>query len=272
MTGRILSIAGSDPSGGAGIQADIKTITALGGYAMTAITALTVQNTTGVASIHPIDPNIISDQINSVLDDIGADAIKIGMIGDNAAADAIADALTPYADTVPIVLDPVLVATSGDQLAADGVVGALKRRLMPISRIVTPNAPEAAALSGKTIATPDDARSAGADLRTTHGPGAVLVKGGHLDDDCITDMLITADGAKSFRAPRLVSSSTHGTGCTLAAAIATGLAQGQSLELAVTRAIQFVRAAIETAPGYGAGHGPLNHMHAIPAFSPETPA
>ena len=258
MQGRVLIIAGSDPSGGAGVQADIKTVTALGGYAAAAITSLTVQNTRGVTAAHPVEPAIIRDQILAVLDDIGADAIKIGMIGARAAAIAIADALVEFAATIPIVLDPVLVATSGDALAEDGMPALLLERLAPLAAIVTPNAEEAARLTGIAVNSSDDLVAAGTAL-IRRGATAALVKGGHLKGDIVEDALVTLDGARIFRNPRIETTSTHGTGCTLASAVATGIAQGLPLAAAVKRAIDYVQEAIRTAPGFGTGSGPLNH-------------
>ena len=258
MQGRVLIIAGSDPSGGAGVQADIKTVTALGGYAASAITAITVQNTKGVTGVHPVAPDVIRAQIIAVLEDIGADAIKIGMIGARAAGVAIADALVEIAPTVPVILDPVLVATSGDALAGDDMPALLLERLVPISAIVTPNAEEAAVLAGFNVATPIDLVAAGQAL-IQRGATAALVKGGHLEGESVEDALVTLDGARLFRHPRIETTSTHGTGCTLASAVATGLAQGAPLAAAVKRAIDYVHEAIRTAPGLGAGAGPLNH-------------
>jgi hydroxymethylpyrimidine/phosphomethylpyrimidine kinase len=258
LQGRVLIIAGSDPSGGAGVQADVKTVTALGGYAAAAITALTVQNTTGVKSVHPVDPEIIRNQIVAVLEDVGADAIKIGMIGERAAGLAIADALVEFAPAVPLILDPVLVATSGDALAADDMPAFLLERLVPLCAIVTPNAEEAARLTGLSIKSADDLVASGEAL-IRRGATAALVKGGHLSGDIVEDALVTLDGARVFRSPRIETTSTHGTGCTLASAVATGIAQGLPLAAAVKRAIDFVHEAIRTAPGFGAGAGPLNH-------------
>lgn len=262
MKGRVLIIAGSDPSGGAGVQADIKTVTALGGYAAAAITALTVQNTRGVTAVMQVPPEIILGQIKAVLDDIGADAIKIGMIGDLAAAAAIESALRPVASDIAIVLDPVLIATSGDSLAQKGVAEFILRRLLPLASLVTPNSDEAAILTGFSVRTPEDLARAGRDL-VRDGAAAALVKGGHLDGDVVMDVLVDAAGKAAFSNPRIASTSTHGTGCTLASAVATGLAQGLPLRGSVERAIAYVREAILTAPGFGAGRGPLNHAHTV---------
>ncbi len=261
MQGRVLIIAGSDPSGGAGIQADIKTVTALGGYAATAITAITVQNTKGVAAVHPVAPDVITAQINAVMDDIGADAIKIGMIGDVETAEIILSTLRACPD-IPVVLDPVLVATSGDALAKDGVAAVIKEKLTSLSAVITPNTEEAAALTG-IVVTDRDAKIAAGEALVAAGAGAALVKGGHIQGDTVEDALITPAGARIFSSPRIETTSTHGTGCTLASAIATGLAQGMALQSAVKRAIGYVQTAIKTAPGYGGGCGPLNHGHTV---------
>lgn len=265
MKGRILIIAGSDPSGGAGLQADIKTVTALGAYAAAAVTAITVQNTRGVSAVHAVPPEIIRDQIVAVLDDIGADVIKIGMIGEEAAARALADLLRARAGGIPVVLDPVLVATSGDALAGEGVAGVILKELLPLAAIVTPNAEEARALTGLDVRDESGLTRAGAALIGA-GAAAALVKGGHLEGDEVTDVLTTASGSRTFRNRRIETTSTHGTGCTLASAIAASLAQGLSTEDSVERAIAYVREALRTAPGLGSGCGPLNHTHGIRSF------
>ncbi|PQA88649.1 bifunctional hydroxymethylpyrimidine kinase/phosphomethylpyrimidine kinase [Hyphococcus luteus] len=261
MKGRVLIIAGSDPSGGAGIQADIKTVTALGGYAATAIAALTVQNTKGVSAVHGVAPEIVAAQIEAVMTDIGADAIKIGMIGDVETAQVIENALKKH-PSVPVILDPVLVATSGDALAKDGVAAFIRDRLLPLSFVVTPNTDEAAALTGQTVETQDDMIEAGRALRRA-GAGAALVTGGHKAGETVEDALVLEGGERIYSNRRIETTSTHGTGCTLASAIATGLAQGMALPAAVKRAVDYTHKAIETAPGYGGGHGPLNHAHTI---------
>lgn len=267
MKGRVLIIAGSDPSGGAGIQADIKTVTALGGYAATAITALTVQNTKGVSAVHPVAPELIRAQIEAVMSDIGADAIKIGMIGDITTAQLIGDFLKDAALSIPVVLDPVLVATSGDALAGDGVAATIRDVLAPLATIITPNTQEAAALTGVVVANDAGMIAAGETL-VALGASAALVKGGHMAGDEVVDVLADASGVRSFRNRRLSTTSTHGTGCTLASAIATGLAQGFNLAAAVERAVAYVHEAIRTAPGYGTGHGPLNHGHVLDKNEP----
>jgi hydroxymethylpyrimidine/phosphomethylpyrimidine kinase len=258
MRGRVLAIAGSDSGGGAGIQADVKTVTALGGYAATAITALTAQNTLGVAGILAVPPAFVTRQIEVVLQDIGADAVKTGMLGDAAVIEAVAEALQRSAEGVPVVVDPVMVAKGGARLLQSGAVDVLTRRLLPQATVITPNLPEAEALLGEAI--PDvAAMHRAASMLLTLGVPAVLLKGGHLPGDTVVDLLATAEATEAFAAPRIASRHTHGTGCTLASAVATGLAQGMPLRDAVVRARDYVRRAIAAAPGYGAGHGPLNH-------------
>ncbi|MGZ3404546.1 MAG: bifunctional hydroxymethylpyrimidine kinase/phosphomethylpyrimidine kinase [Phenylobacterium sp.] len=254
--GRVLIIAGSDSGGGAGIQADIKTVTALGGYAATAITAITVQNTLGVSAVQPMEPALVEAQARAVLDDIGADIIKTGMLGDAEMVRAVARLLTDAA--VPAVVDPVMVAKGGTQLL-DGVALAMVRELLvPRTALLTPNAPEAEALTGMVVETTADLRRAGEELLTM-GAGAVLMKGGHVEGARVTDILITPYGETVFEGERIESRHTHGTGCTLASACAVGLAQGMSLEAAAARAWDYVRQAILLAPGLGGGHGPLDH-------------
>lgn len=258
MHGRVLVIAGSDSGGGAGIQADIKAITALGAFAATALTALTAQNTTGVFGVHPVPPAFIRQQIQVVMEDIGADVLKSGMLGDTATIEAVCDALSTFAPGVPLVLDPVMVAKGGHHLLATEAVATLRRRLLPVAAVITPNLPEAEALSGLSITSPADMREAASALLALGVP-AVLLKGGHLPGDILVDMLATADGIEEFVSTRIVTRHTHGTGCTMASAVAAGLAQRLSLRDAVIRARAYVRAAITAAPGFGAGHGPLDH-------------
>ncbi|MFN3960389.1 MAG: bifunctional hydroxymethylpyrimidine kinase/phosphomethylpyrimidine kinase [Parvularculaceae bacterium] len=260
MKGRVLVIAGSDPSGGAGAQADIKTVTALGGYAAAAITALTVQNTKGVSAVHPVAPQVIAAQIAAVLDDIGADAIKIGMIGDRAAGLAIADAIAFHATAIPVVVDPVLIATSGDALAGEGVAALILERFAPLAAVITPNADEARALTGIDVTSAADLVAAGQALMR-RGATAALVKGGHLKGDMIEDALVTPGGAEIFRHQRIGAGALHGTGCTLASGVATGLAQGLALRAAVMRALDYVEGAIAHAEGFGAGAHPLDHAY-----------
>ena len=260
MKGRVLIIAGSDSGGGAGIQADIKTVTALGGFAMTAVTALTAQNTLGVHAIHDVPPDFIAQQMRVVLEDIGADAIKIGMLGNAAAIEAVADALSAYAPEIPIILDPVMVAKGGAALLEDDASGALISRLLPMATLLTPNIPEAEVLAARSIADIDDMEAAGRALIDA-GAKAVLMKGGHMEGDVLTDLLIEGGRIEIYSSPRQETAHTHGTGCTLASACAVGVAQGLELPQAVARARDYVQEAIRTAPGYGSGHGPLNHGH-----------
>jgi hydroxymethylpyrimidine/phosphomethylpyrimidine kinase len=240
---RILTIAGSDSSGGAGIQADIKTITMLGGYAMSAITAVTAQDTCGVHLVEVLSADLVLSQIDACIGDIGVDAVKIGMLGSAQIAHAVADRLEGL--SVPVVFDPVMVATSGAALA-DGATQAAFVRLIGLAALVTPNLPELAALGGE------------AELAAQ--AKAVLIKGGHGEGAMLIDRLVTRAGEQArWQDARIDTAHTHGTGCTLAAAIATGLGQGLALEGAITRAREFVRAAIVAAPGFGKGHGPLGH-------------
>ncbi|HEX3917475.1 MAG TPA: bifunctional hydroxymethylpyrimidine kinase/phosphomethylpyrimidine kinase [Caulobacteraceae bacterium] len=254
--GRVLIIAGSDSGGGAGIQADIKTVTALGGYAATAVTAITVQDTLGVHGVHPIPPDVIAAQIRVVLADIGADAIKTGMLGDAAAVEAVLEALADWPD-IPLVVDPVMVAKGGASLIQPDALAPL-RRLIERAALVTPNAPEAEALTGLPVATTDDLRRAGEALLTS-GVRAVLMKGGHVAGESVVDLLMTPAGETALEGPRIATRHTHGTGCTLASACAAGLAQGLPLEHAVARAWAYTAEAIRRAPGFGAGAGPLDH-------------
>ena len=258
---RILCIAGSDSGGGAGIQADIKTITRLGGHAMTAITAITAQNSLGVEAVELLAPDLVIAQIDAVARDIGVDAIKIGMIGSAETAAAVAARLTAFDAALPIVFDPVMIASSGAALA-DAVTIALFERLMARATLVTPNLPELAALVGDPL--PDDAAIvAGARAVAERCGAAMLVKGGHAEGEIVTDRLIGADGPIAhWSAPRIPTCHSHGTGCTLASGIATGLGAGLGLERAIARARAFVRAALAVAPGYGAGHGPMGHATA----------
>jgi hydroxymethylpyrimidine/phosphomethylpyrimidine kinase len=253
----VLIIAGSDSGGGAGIQADIKTVTALGGYAATAITAVTVQNTLGVTGVHPIPLELIDAQARAVLDDIGADAIKTGMLGTVAVVRTVAEILES-ARAIPAVVDPVMVAKGGEALLAPEATEAVRRLLVPRAALLTPNAPEAEALTGLSVTTPDEARRAGEALLEA-GAKAVLMKGGHIPGDRVVDLLITPAGETAFEGERIETRHTHGTGCTLASACATGLAQGLELTAAVARAWDYVHQAILHAPGFGAGHGPLDH-------------
>jgi hydroxymethylpyrimidine/phosphomethylpyrimidine kinase len=257
MKGRVLVVAGSDSGGGAGIQADIKTITALGAYAATAITALTAQNTEAVLGIEPVTPHFVRLQIEAVLSDIGADCVKTGMLFDAAVIDAVADGIPP---ALPLIVDPVMVASSGTRLLDAHAIGILKRRLIARAAVVTPNVPEAEILVGATITSLDDMHRA-ADALLGAGAAAVVLKGGHLGGDIVRDLVAERGGSFVLEAPRIATRSTHGTGCTLASAIAAGIAQGMALRPAVERAHAYVQRAIATAPGFGRGNGPLNHAH-----------
>jgi hydroxymethylpyrimidine/phosphomethylpyrimidine kinase len=259
---RLLIIAGSDSGGGAGIQADIKTATALGAYAMTAVTAVTVQNTQGVHAIHPIPASIVRAQIVSALEDIGADAIKIGMLGSSETIEAVAQTLVAHARDIPLVVDPVMEAKGGASLLEDEAANTLTVSLFPLATLITPNVPEASRLTGLPVETVADCAQAGQSLLAT-GAQAVLIKGGHLPGETVTDVLVSHASAQRLTAPRLNTTSTHGTGCTLATAIAVGLAQGLPLLDSIRRARSYVQEAIRTAPGFGHGHGPLNHMHTL---------
>ncbi|MEA3001578.1 MAG: hydroxymethylpyrimidine/phosphomethylpyrimidine kinase [Sphingomonadales bacterium] len=258
---RILIVAGSDSGGGAGIQADIKTVTMLGGFAATAITAITAQNSLGVAAVMPVPADMVLKQIEAVLGDIGADAVKIGMIGSAATAAALAERLERL-DGVPIVFDPVMVATSGDALAEPATIAGFER-LMRVATLITPNAPELAALAGRPVESLEQLRDAALALAARTG-GAVLAKGGHLDAASLTDLLVEGEAVHSFAAPRIDTPHSHGTGCTLASAIAVHLAHGRPPAEAVARARSFVRTALRAAPGFGAGHGPMGHHDASP--------
>ena len=261
MKGRVLIIAGSDSGGGAGIQADIKAVTALAGFAMTAITALTAQNTLGVQGVHPVPLDFLRLQIDSVLADLGVDAVKTGMLGDSGTIDVVAEALDRLPG-VPVVVDPVMVAKGGHKLLVDEAVAHLRRTMLPRATVLTPNVPEAALLAGMAITTEADMREAALRL-LSFGVPAVLMKGGHLDSADVVDMLVTPEGLEEFRSERLLTRHTHGTGCTLASAIAAGLAQGMKLPAAVARARRYVHRAIASAPGYGSGHGPLDHANTV---------
>ncbi len=254
--GRILIIAGSDSGGGAGIQADIKTCAAFGAYAATAITAVTAQNTIGVQKVHVLSPDMVKSQIDSVLSDIGADVIKIGMLANQEIIETVAEAIKD--ESAFVVLDPVMVATSGDKLLEDGAIKALKEILIPLCDVITPNVPEAEILTDLEIVDVDDLGKAGAKLLEM-GAYAALMKGGHLKGSVVVDVLVSEDENAMMTAPRIHSKHTHGTGCTLASAIAANMALGVPLDEAVNIAREFVFEAIRSAPKLGSGHGPLNH-------------
>ena len=254
--GRVLIIAGSDSGGGAGIQADIKTVTALGGYAATAITAVTVQDTLGIRSTHPIPAAVVEAQARAVLDDIGADVIKTGMLGGRDVVEAVARVLAGAG--VPAVVDPVMISKSGAALLDPAALDVFLALMIPAAALLTPNAPEAEALTGGPVTSIEGQRRAGEALLRA-GAKAVLVKGGHVPGPRVTDLLLTPEGETSFEGPRLDTRHTHGTGCTLASACATGLAQGMGLTEAVAGAVAYTAEAIARAPGFGSGAGPLDH-------------
>ena len=262
LTPRILIIAGSDSGGGAGVQADIKTVTVLGGYAATAITAITVQNTLGVQAVHLVPPEVVEAQAQAVLGDIGADAIKTGMLGSAETMEAVAR-LLDRVPKIPAVIDPVMIATSGRPLLDDRGRERLCALLAPRASLLTPNAPEAACLTGLKVETTDDLRRAG-DALLERGARAVLLKGGHIPGDRVIDVLMTPAGETVFEGPRHDTRHTHGTGCTLASACAVGLAEGLPVDRAVARAWAYVAEAIRHAPGLGAGRGPLAHGWPLP--------
>ena len=260
---RVLSIAGSDSGGGAGIQADLKTFAALGCYGMTAITAITAQNTCGVRAIHPIPAQMLRDQIDAVLEDIGADAVKIGMLHGPAIVRTVAEAIDRHA-LKNVVFDPVMVATSGAVLIDNAAVDVLVRELFPRAVVITPNLDEAALLVGRPLTSAPDMEHA-AQALIDKGARAVLIKGGHLPGDTVIDLLVTNSGEKFWmQAPRIHSPNTHGTGCTLSSAMAAHLALGASLVDAVQRARTYVREALQAGAQVrtGTGSGPLNHGHA----------
>ena len=255
-SGRVLIIAGSDSGGGAGLQADIKAVTMLGGFAATAVTAITVQNTLGVHGVHPLPVELIREQARAVLDDIGTDVIKTGMLGSVEVVEAVADILDGAG--VPAVVDPVMVAKGGANLLEAAAIGAVRTLMVPRAALLTPNAPEAEALTGIVVTDLDGQRRAGEALLEM-GAGAVLMKGGHVPGDRVLDLLLTADGDTVLEGERVETRHTHGTGCTLASACAAGLAQGQTMEAAVANGWAYVAEAIRRAPGLGQGHGPLDH-------------
>lgn len=255
--GRVLILAGSDSGGGAGVQADIKAVTMLGGFAATAITAVTIQNTLGVHGVYPLPIDVIEAQARAVLDDIGADALKTGMLGSVEVVEAVAG-LIDYAGNVPTVVDPVMIAKGGSPLLEDRAVEAVRRLMAPRAALLTPNAPEAEALTGIAVADLDGQRRAGEALLEM-GARAVLMKGGHVPGETVIDLLLTRDGETVLESERIDTRHTHGTGCTLASACAAGIAKGLPLQVAVAEAWAYVAEAIRRAPGLGQGHGPLDH-------------
>lgn len=262
---RVLIVAGSDSGGGAGIQADIKTVTCLQGYAASAITALTAQNTRGVHGILPVDCGFIEQQMAAVLTDIGADCIKTGMFHAAPAIETVARVIEEQAPAVPLVVDPVMVAQSGDRLLTVAAVTALRERLLPQAALVTPNLPEASVLLGRAIEGREAMLEAARELLTL-GCAAALLKGGHQAGAEVVDVLATTSGVQCLTYPRVHTRGTHGTGCTLASAIATGLAQGLELAAAVRRARAYLQRALESTFPLGHGHGPVNHLHTVSCF------
>jgi len=252
-----LTIAGSDSGGGAGIQADLKTFHALGVYGTSVITAITAQNTLGVRAVHAVPLAHVRAQIDAVATDLRPAALKTGMLGTAELVETVASAIREHR-LRHYVMDPVMVATSGDRLLAENAVTALVQDLLPLADLVTPNLHEAKILSGVAISSEEDMRMAG-DRILEVGASAVLIKGGHLDGEAV-DLLMDGGTERVWRRPRIDTPHTHGTGCTLSAAVAAGLAQGQDLTVAVDRAVRYVSRAIEAAPGLGAGHGPVNHF------------
>jgi len=262
--GRVLVIAGSDSGGGAGIQADIKAITMLGGFAATAVTAITVQNTLGVHGVYPLPLEVITAQARCVLEDIGTDAVKTGMLGTVDVVETVATLLDEA--KAPAVVDPVMIAKGGHPLLPDLAVEAVKSLMIPRAALLTPNAPEAEALTGIAVADIDGQRRAGEALLKM-GAKAVLMKGGHVAGDTVIDLLMTPDGETVLETERIHSMHTHGTGCTLASACSAGIAKGQDLPVAVAAAWAYVAEAIRRAPGLGGGHGPLDHAWPVREFT-----
>lgn len=266
---RALSIAGSDPSGGAGLQADLKTFSALGVFGTTAIVAVVDENTQGVYGVHPIPDSFVAGQIRSVLSDIGTDAVKIGMLHSSSLIRTVLETLREYPDVRDIVLDPVMVATSGDPLLEPDAIGTLRDELMPYASVITPNLPEASMLLGMTVDSQDELEDAARDLSAKFGDSrvSVMLKAGHLDDDTLTDIFYNAETGRVLRltSPRVRTVNTHGTGCTMSSAIAAWLAKGADLDTAVANAKDYVAAAIATGADYriGKGHGPVNHFYAL---------
>lgn len=257
--GRVLIIAGSDSGGGAGVQADIKTVSALGGYAMTAVTAITVQNTLGVTGVHAVPPETARAQIEAVMSDLGADTWKIGMMGSADHVRAVMEAWYAVGDGAPVVLDPVMIAKGGASLLADDAIAVIRDEFMPVAAIVTPNAPEAEALTGVEVRDLDGQIDAADILVNQLGAWSALVKGGHIEGEVIRDVLLTREGYRVFESPRIETKATHGTGCTLASAIAAYNALGEPLETSVEKARAYLMEAIRNAPGFGQGHQPLGH-------------
>jgi len=267
MNGKVLIVAGSDSGGGAGIQADIKTVTCLGGYAATAVTALTAQNTLGVHGVVAIEPAFVAQQMRVVLDDIGADCIKTGMLFDQHIIAAVCDVLDDYPH-IPLLVDPVMVAQSGDRLLDAGALAVMRQLLLPRAALITPNLPEAEALLGCSIDNLPSQQQSARDLLALTGAAAILLKGGHANGDAMHDVYVSAQQEALLSDKRIATRNNHGTGCTLASAIATGIAQGLDSYRAVLRARQYLRIALASASDLGEGHGPVNHGHTVARFDP----
>ena len=256
-----MSIAGSDSGGGAGIQADLKTFAALGVYGTSALTAVTAQNTLGVTAIHEVPTDVIAAQMDAILSDIGADAVKTGMLSSSDIIETVAQELQRQS-IAQLVVDPVMVAKGGDRLLQEDAVEALKTRLLPLATVVTPNLPEAEVLTGITIRNTEDVRNAARAI-VSMGAKSVVVKGGHLAGKEALDIFYDGKGFREFSAPRIDTKNTHGTGCTLASAITAGLAKGLPLVEAVAQAKTYVTEAIRASLDIGSGHGPLDHFHML---------
>ncbi len=265
-----MTVAGSDSGGGAGIQADLKTFAALGVYGTSAITAVTAQNTLGVTSVHEVPVDVVAAQIEAIMSDIGADAVKTGMLSSAEIVVAVVETLRRTEAVDRLVVDPVMVAKGGDRLLREDAVGALRTLLIPIAAVVTPNIPEAETLTGRAIRDRRDARNAARDIVHGMGAAAVVVKGGHLEGPA-TDLFYDGHEFRSFTAARIATTSTHGTGCTFASAVAAYLALGREPVRAVAGAKRYVTAAIRRALPIGGGHGPLNHLYRLPRPSAEGP-
>ena len=256
----VLTIAGSDSGAGAGIQADLKTFAAFGVYGVSVITAITAQNTVGVRAVQEVSPEVIAAQLDAVAEDFSIAALKTGMLSSAAIIETVVAGLRRHA-LRRLVVDPVMIAKSGDRLLREDAVDTLRRALLPLAAVVTPNIPEAEVLAGIAIRTQADRVAAGRAIMKL-GANAVVIKGGHSDDDPIVDLLVDGDGVHEFRAARIASGSTHGTGCTFSSAIAAGLGRGEDLATAVGEARTYLSRALAQAPGLGHGHGPLNHFPA----------
>ena len=254
-----MTIAGSDSGGGAGIQADLKTFAALGVYGTSVLTAVTAQNTLGVTAVHEVPPEVIAAQIDAVVSDIGADAVKTGMLASASIIEVVAAKLRRY-QLPNLVVDPVMVAKSGDRLLHQDAVTVLRDLLLPLAAVVTPNLPEAEILVGRSLPDREALRDAAREI-VALGPRAVVMKGGHAAGDVVVDILFDGVSFREYAAPRVDTRSTHGTGCTFASAIAAGLAQGLSVEEAVAQAKEYVTAALRKAKPIGGGHGPVHHFY-----------